>query len=112
MLSFSRACDQALRGRPAVAEEPLEDDARIVLGRKRRRRRAPRERVHVDAAVAVLAVAREMIQVEAQLERRQRGVFAEHALPRPGRPRRRSDTSAPSVCLGCTPVSHVLVPRV
>ena len=69
---------EPLRRRAAVAKQALEDGARVVLGRQRRRRRPPRQRVHVDAAVAVPAVADQIVQVEAQLERRQRRILAEH----------------------------------
>ena len=61
-----------LRRRAAFAEKPLEDDAGVVLHRQRRRRVAPRDGVHVDAAVAVLAVADEEVAVYRQLQRRQR----------------------------------------
>ena len=62
----------------AVAEQPLEHDARIVLGRQRRRRRGPRQRVQVGAAVAVLALPGQEIEIDGELERRQRRLLAEH----------------------------------
>ena len=65
--------------RAALAEQPLEHDARVVLDRKRRRRRLPRHRVHVGAAVARLALAAEH-EIELrrdQLHRRQHGLLAE-----------------------------------
>ena len=67
----------ALLGRAPVAEEPLEHHPRVVLHRQRRRRRAPRDGVQVDAAVAVLAVADEPVEVDGELERRQRRVAAD-----------------------------------
>ena len=103
---------QPLRRRAAVAEQPLEDDARIVLGRQRRRRRAPRQRVQVGAAVAVLALAAEEVEVDRQLQRRQRRVLARSRPRRSGRRRCRcgrrrlrcaSDArrSATSSCRAC-----------
>ena len=68
---------QPLLARPAVAEHPLEDDARVRLVRVRRRRRAPRDAVRVDATVAVVAVADEVGLLHRQLERPQRGVAAD-----------------------------------
>ena len=66
-----------LRRVVAVAEQPLEHRARLVLHRQRRRRVAPRQRVGVGAAVAGLARADQLVRVEAQLERRQLRVLAE-----------------------------------
>ena len=65
--------------RAAFAEQPLEHDARIVLDRQRRRRRLPRHRVHVGAAVAGLALAAEdEIDLRRDhLHRRQHGFLAE-----------------------------------
>src|SRR4029434_4092883 len=54
-----RCALEALSSRSAIAEQALEDRAWIVLRRQRRRRRTPRQRVHVDAAVPVAAVADE-----------------------------------------------------
>ncbi len=73
---LTRALDALCRG-TAVAEQPFEDGARVVLRRQRRRGGAPRQRVHVDTAVAVAAVPDQVVQVEAHLERRQRRVLAE-----------------------------------
>ena len=61
----------------AVAEQALEHDARIVLGRQRRRRRGPRQRVQVGAAVAVLALPGQEIEIDGELERRQRRALAQ-----------------------------------
>ena len=73
------ACQaDALRRGPAIAEKAFEDRTRVVLRGERRRRRPPRQRVHVDAAVAVAAVADQVIQVDAHFERRQRRVLAKH----------------------------------
>ena len=58
--------------RAAFTEELLEHDARVVLHRQRRRRVSPRDGVHVDAAIAVLAVAHQEVAVDRQLQRRQR----------------------------------------
>ena len=44
-------------GAPPFAEQALEDDPRVGLGRQRRRRRRPREIVLIDAGVAVVALA-------------------------------------------------------
>src|SRR5690606_5157566 len=59
---------EALLVRAAVAEQALEDEPRVVLGRQRARRRTPRQRVQVNAAIAVLAHAREEAQIDRQLE--------------------------------------------
>ena len=69
---------QPLRRRSTVAEHPLEDDARIHFHRQRRCRVAPRHRVPVDAAVAVVAVADEIVLLQRHLDRQERRVFAEH----------------------------------
>ena len=62
----------AARGRvAALAEEALEDDARMRLGGERGRRRRPGEAILIDAGVAVVAHAGERVQVHRQLERRQ-----------------------------------------
>ena len=61
----------------ALAEQPLEDDPRMRLGRQRRRRRRPREVVLVDAGVAVVALADGLEQVHRQLERRQLRLLAD-----------------------------------
>ena len=111
MLRSSRTCASRCSGRAAVAEHALEDDARVHFHRQRRGRRAPRDRVPVDAAVAVVAVADEIVLLERHLERQQ-------AACRCRSPARRADrrscalrTSAPSVRLGCTPLSHTVCPR-
>ena len=58
------------RGRsPPLAEQPLEDRARVGLHRQRHRRRPPRERVDVDAAVAPFAVADDEVRLQRELER-------------------------------------------
>ena len=67
----------ALLGGAALAEEPLEHDAGMGLGGQRGRRRRPRQAVLVDAGVAVVADARERVQVHRQLERRQLRVLAD-----------------------------------
>ena len=64
-----RAPRLALLGGVAVAEQPLEDDLRIVLHRQRRVRTLPRNRVAVRAAQAVAAVQARLF--DRQLERRQ-----------------------------------------
>ena len=64
-------------GAAAVAEQPLEDDARIGLGRQRRRRRRPRQVVLIGAGVAVVAVADLRDEVGADLERRNLRVAAD-----------------------------------
>ena len=63
--------------RAAVAEHPLEDDARVRLVRVRGGRGAPRDAVGVDAAIAVVAVADEVGLLHRQLERPQRRVAAD-----------------------------------
>ena len=65
---------------PAVAEQPLEHRAGVVLHRERRRGRRPGERVDVDAVVAVVAVPDEEAVLQGELERREPRVAAE--LPR------------------------------
>ena len=92
--------------RAAVAEQPLEHDARVVLGRQRRRRRPPRQRVQVDAAVAVVAVAR-----SSSSRSTARATAARCPFPSTAAAIWSAEMpfwrSAPSVCLGCTPVSQV-----
>ena len=73
---FLQACE-ALRGGAALAEQPFEDHARVVLHRQRGRRCAPRDGVGVDAAVAVVAVADDVAVLERDLQGRQRGVLTE-----------------------------------
>ena len=63
-------------GRPAVAEEPLEHHAGVVLGRRLRRGTGPRERVD-EGARGVVARADEVEAVERKLERGQLRVLAE-----------------------------------
>ena len=64
-------------GAVAVAEQPLEHRARLDLHRQRRRRRPPRERVAVGAAVAGVARAEEVVGIAAELERGQLRLAAE-----------------------------------
>ena len=76
----------ALRRAAGLAEQPLEHRARIDLHRQRRRRRAPRDRVGVGAAVSRRAradVAGEVLGGE--LERRKRRVLPDLSRPRPDR---------------------------
>ena len=68
----------ALLGRARLAEQPFEHHARVDLHRQRRRRRAPADRVRVDAAEADRAradIAREVLR--GQLQRRKRRVLAD-----------------------------------
>ena len=58
--------------RPPISEQTLEHDSRIVLGRQRRRVRAPGERVEIRAAVAVLTLSAQEVEIDRQLERGQR----------------------------------------
>jgi hypothetical protein len=60
-----------------AAEQAIEHHLRVVFGRQRRRRRPPRERVDVDTAVAVVAVADQVVRVGRELERGQAGVAAD-----------------------------------
>ena len=105
---------EPLFGRAAFAEQPLEHDARVVLVRQRRRRRLPRHRVHVRAAVARLALAAEH-EVDFrrdQLHRRQHAFPCRTAPPQSDRPSSPRRMSAPSVFFGCTPFSQVAQARV
>src|SRR4030095_9559990 len=79
-VSIAQCCATAL-GAFAFAEEALEHDARMRLGRKRRRWRRPGETILIDARVAVVAHAGERVQIHRQLERRQLPVAA-HLLRR------------------------------
>ena len=63
-------------GRAAVAEQPFEDDARIVLHREQQRRRPPRDGVAERAALPV-AVAGAVARIERELERRELRLFAD-----------------------------------
>ena len=66
---------EALRRAAAIAEQPLEDDARMRLHRERRRGRLPRNRVREEAVLAVAANLGRILKSE--LERRETRVFAE-----------------------------------
>ena len=66
-----------LRRGAAVAKQPLEDEPGIVLGGKRRRRRSPGQGIEVGAAVAVLALPGEEVEIDRELERGQRRGGAE-----------------------------------
>ena len=74
---------------PAISKQPLEHDTRIVLGRQRRRVGAPGKRVQIRAAVAVLALSAEEVEIDCQLERGQRGRLSQMKRRRSGPPRRR-----------------------
>ena len=67
----------AVGGAAPFAEQALEDDPRVGLGRQRRRRRRPREVVLIDAGVAVVALADGREQVHRHLERRQLRLLAD-----------------------------------
>ena len=67
----------AIRRAAAFAEQALEDDPRMRLGRQRRRRRRPGEVVLIDAGVAVVALADDRQQVHRQFERRQLRLVAD-----------------------------------
>ena len=64
-------------GAAALTEQPLEDDARMRLGREGRGRRRPREIVLIDAGVAVVALADGLEQIHRQLERRQQRLVSD-----------------------------------
>ena len=66
---------RALVAGAALAEQALEHHPRVVLHRQGGGRRAPRDGVGVDAAVAVVAVADHVAVLERDLERRQRRVL-------------------------------------
>ena len=76
-LAFFRSSARAVRRAAALAEQALEDDARMGLGRQRRRGRRPRQIVLVDAGVAVVALAHRGEQIHRQLERRQPRLLAD-----------------------------------
>src|SRR5215470_17100719 len=61
-----------------VAEQPLENNAWVVLRRQRSGWRAPGKRIQIRAAVAVLTLAGKKVEIDGELERRQRGFGAEH----------------------------------
>ena len=63
-------------GRPGVAEQPLEDDARIVLRRQRRVGALPDDGAGVRARVAGVARARVLARFHRQLERWQLRLLA------------------------------------
>ena len=66
---------ELLRGGASVAEQPFKHDSRIVLCRQRCRGAAPGQRIEIGAAVTVLTLAAQKVQIDGKLERRQRGVF-------------------------------------
>ena len=61
----------------AVAEEPLEDRARIVLNGQRRRLAAPGDGVGVGAAITAVAIAGELVRFDAEFERGELRMLAE-----------------------------------
>ncbi len=68
---------QALGRVAAIAEQSLENHARIDLHGQRLRGRAPGDRIHVSAAIADVADAHQSGVLDAQFERRQRRVLAD-----------------------------------
>ena len=69
---------EALFGVGAVAEQAIEDHARIDLHRQRSGRRAPRNRVHVGAAEADVAGSHQPAEIfGGEFERRQRRFLAD-----------------------------------
>ena len=77
------------------AEQALEGEPRIGLGRHRRRRAAPGQAVGVRAAVARVAVADGARVVAAQLDRAEPRLVADVLRRRSDRPRRRSGCRRP-----------------
>ena len=105
-LARLRSAARRAAGAAALAEEALEHDARMRLGRERRRRRRPGEAILIDARVAVVAHAGERVQVHRQLERRQLRVAAD--LLRGDLVDRRAEDSSPSSrCAWRTPRSGI-----
>ena len=102
---------EPLRGAVALPEQAAEHFPRIGLDRQRRRRRPPRQRVHVGAAVAVVAVAHEVDRLERQLQRGQRRVLRRISRAAIWSTVTPSWTSAPSVRFAWMPLSHAAVPR-
>src|SRR5262249_13099160 len=90
----------ALFGARAVAEQPLEYDARVGFSGQRLRRRGPGDRVRVRAAVSPVAVAVIAGVFDAELERRQDRVLAvlgrDHLIDR--RAEKRAHRVAPRPC--------------
>ena len=68
---------RALLGVRAAAEQLIEHRARIANHRQRLRRRRPRDRIGVGARVAVLAAARLIDGLDAELQRRDGHLLAE-----------------------------------
>ena len=64
-------------GGAAFAKQPLEHDAWVILGRQRGCRRPPRNRIEVCAAVAVLTIADQIVDVDREFEGRKRSLAAE-----------------------------------
>ena len=71
-------------GAVAGAEQAFEDRARVGLHRQRRLGVAPGDRGAVGAAVAVLALAHQVVRLERELERRQLGLLVRTPAPRSG----------------------------
>ena len=93
--SWMRATRSA--GAAALAEHPLEHLARVDLHRQRRRRRPPRQRVHVDAAVVAVARADQArVVLGGELHRRQRRVLADGLRRQSGRRSRRRRRPRPA----------------
>ena len=94
-------------GAVAVAEQPLEHRARIVLHRQRSgRRRATRSCLDRRSCSRRRTRRADLLDSEAELERRQLRLLAEVARRRSDRSVVPASRSAPSVFLACTPVSH------
>ena len=88
----------------AGAEQPLEHDARVVLGHQRQRRREPRDRAARTRSVPDVARADEAVVVHLQLKRRELRL----ALERPGRNlvHRNPASTTVSDFLTCTPLRY------
>ena len=87
-------------GAVAVAEQPLEDDARVVLHRQRRRRAAPGDRVGVGAAVAGSQAPDEVAPTRARARATRAACACPSSWRRSGPSRCRHWMSAPSVFFG------------
>ena len=100
MLRSSRICASRCAGVPPSPNSRSNTTRGFDFHRQRRGRRPPGDRVPVDAAVAVVAVADEVVLLERHLERQQRRVLADRLRRDLVDGDARLRTSAPSVRFG------------